>query len=73
MMHKKLIEQGHQMTFLRNEILGKYIEHLNHATMVLNPELYPNEKFVNKGLKRIEEGLKRLNAEEVLANDGLDE
>lgn len=71
-MHKALVDAGYQMVFLRNEILGKYIEHLNHATMILNPELHPNEKFQTKGLKRIEAGLKRLNAEVVLQDDSLD-
>lgn len=71
-MHKKLIDHGHQMIFLPSERLIKYADHLNHATMVLNPELGARNKTIQKGLKRIEIALKQLNAEKILMDRSLD-
>ena len=36
-MHLKLTAAGYDMHFLPSDDLGKYICHLNHATMILNP------------------------------------
>ena len=36
-MHIKLEAAGYDMLFLPSDDLGKYICHLNHATMILNP------------------------------------
>ena len=35
--HQKLAAAGFRMVFLPSDELGKYISHLNHATMILNP------------------------------------
>jgi hypothetical protein len=70
--HKELVDRGYQMVFIPSEKLGTYIMHLNHATMVLNPELGSRKKSVGKGLKRIEKFLKEINAEQILADEGLD-
>ncbi|MBQ7206440.1 MAG: glycosyltransferase [Lentisphaeria bacterium] len=35
--HLKLVAAGFKMVFLPSDELGKYISHLNHATMILNP------------------------------------
>ncbi|MBI5448489.1 MAG: glycosyltransferase family 2 protein [Gammaproteobacteria bacterium] len=72
-MHKALLEQGYEMAFLRAEILGHYIEHLNHATMVLNPEFHENMQGLEKSIKRVQKGLQRFHAEAILADDSLDE
>lgn len=71
-MHKELVDHGYQMIFLRPEVLIHYIEHLNHATMVLNPEFQQKAREVTKGLKRIQAGLQRFDAEAILANEALD-
>lgn len=71
-MHKELIQQGYHMEFLRAEVLGNYIEHLNHATMVLNSEFHANMQHVDKGLKRVQQGLKRFDADKILADSSLD-
>ena len=36
-MHLKLEKAGFKMLFLSSNELGKFICHLNHATMILNP------------------------------------
>lgn len=59
-LHKKIIEAGYEMIFLSSEELLPYLEHINHATMVLNPELSSREKSVVKGLRRIENTLQRM-------------
>lgn len=71
-MHKQLMQAGYEMIFLPSEILIKYLEHVNHATTVLNPELSSREKSVKKGLRRIEKSLNRLNAKAILNDTNLD-
>jgi glycosyltransferase involved in cell wall biosynthesis len=71
-MHKQLIEHGYKMLFLPSEILIKYLEHINHATTVLNPELSTRRKSVDKGMRRIEKSLARMNAQVILRDASLD-
>lgn len=59
-LHKKMIEAGYEMIFLPSDVLSTYLEHINHATMVLNPSLSSREKSVVKGLRRIELTLQRM-------------
>jgi len=65
-MHYGLVAKGHKMVFLSSAELGPYVDHLNHATMVLNPELGIATKQIPKGLKRMKKKLKQLGAEEIL-------
>lgn len=53
LMHKKLLDQGHKMVFLPSRKLGKYLDHVNNATMILNPELGARPKTVRRGVKKI--------------------
>lgn len=71
-MHKQLIDAGYEMVFLPSEVLIHYLEHINHATTVLNPELSTRPKSVDKGLRRIEKSLARLHATSVLLDESLD-
>lgn len=71
-MHRKLIEKGHEMLFLPSSTLLKYMEHINHATTVLNPELSRNQKSVAKGTRRIQKSLARFNATAILQDTTLD-
>jgi len=71
-MHKKLENNGYKMVFLESAFLSKYVIHLNHATMVLHPELGARKRTIRKGLKRINKALKDLNAEQILMDDSLD-
>jgi GT2 family glycosyltransferase len=70
--HKKLTEHGYQMKFISSEVLSKYLCHINHATMALNPELGARKKTVDAGLVRIQKVLSGLDAENVLRCDELD-
>lgn len=71
-MHKQIIEAGYEMVFLPSDILVNYLEHINHATTILNPQLSGREKSAIKGLRRIQNSLKRLQAEVVYGDAGLD-
>ncbi|KAB7627331.1 glycosyltransferase [Alkalilimnicola sp. S0819] len=71
-LHQALVAKGHEMVFLPAPALMRYMLHLNHATMVLNPELGSRSRSIRKGLKRIEQGLKTIQAERVLADVSLD-
>ncbi|MBV9576635.1 MAG: glycosyltransferase family 2 protein [Gammaproteobacteria bacterium] len=71
-MHKQLLHHGHEMHFLSSEILIPYLEHINHATTVLNPALSTRQKSVDKGLRRIEKSLARMQASVILQDESLD-
>ena len=71
-LHQFLIEKGYQMVFLPESQLAQYLEHINHATMVLNPGLGSRQKSINRGLIRIEKSLQRFNAKEILEDVTLD-
>lgn len=71
-MHRKLTQNGHDMIFLPSDILLKYMDHINHATTVLNPELSRNQKSVDKGMRRIQKSLDGFRATEVLQENHLD-
>lgn len=70
-MHKQLVDAGYKMLFLPSEILIKYLDHINHATTILNPHL-SRQKSVDKGMRRIERNLERLNATAILRDASLD-
>jgi hypothetical protein len=46
------------MVFLESEELGRYVDHLNHATLVLNPDLGSKRKSVREGQKRLRHKLR---------------
>ena len=72
-MHEELIRHGYKMIFLPSEILIKYLVHLNHATMVLNPDLGSRPRSIRKGHSRIRKFLNELQAEKILADESLDQ
>ena len=59
-MHRKLKERGHDITFIPSSKLIKYLEHANHATTVLNPQLGSLKKSITKGEKRLKKTLEKL-------------
>ncbi len=71
-MHHRLTEKNYKMVFLSTEFLSRYLMHLNHATMVLHPELGSRKKTVRKGMKRIKKALKVLKADEIMKENSLD-
>lgn len=72
-MHKRMVEAGFEMIFLPSDVLIKYLDHINHATTVLNPHLSSRQKSVDKGMKRIEKSLAQMNAKAILADVSLDQ
>lgn len=72
-MHQKMITAGYEMLFLDSGELGRYVDHLNHATMVLNPELGSSEQMRKDGNKRIKDKLRGIDANAILANVNLDQ
>lgn len=71
-MHRKMVQAGYRMVFLESEELGQYVDHLNHATMVLNPELGSKERSVRSGQKRIQARMRGIDAVGILKDDSLD-
>lgn len=71
-MHRKMVEAGYRMVFLESEQLGQYVDHLNHATMVLNPELGSKQRSIREGHKRIRQKLRGIDAVGLLSDDSLD-
>jgi hypothetical protein len=71
-MHRKLVSLGYKMLFLPSDTLLKYMDHINHATVILNPELSRNQKSVAKGQRRIQKSLKSFDADTILLDKSLD-
>lgn len=73
LMHKKLIAQNYKMIFLPSEILGQYLDHINHATTLLNPEFKDTiRRDRNKELHRLKQRLGSIGSHEILRSDYLD-
>jgi len=73
LMHKKLVDLGYEMKFLPSETLGQYLDHINHATTLLNPEFKDTiRRNRNTELRRMEKRLQGLGSREILENGGLD-
>lgn len=72
-MHQKMVGAGYEMLFLNSGELGRYVDHLNHATMVLNPEFGSSEQMRKEGNKRIKDKLRGIDANGILANTNLDQ
>lgn len=71
-MHKELVDRQYEMIFLPSEILGRYIDHVNHATMTLNPELVRRATVDKRSLRHLNRRLEAVNADAILANPNLD-
>ncbi len=72
-MHRRLIELGFEMKFLTTDALLPYLDHINHATMILNPTLGARTKTVHAGLKKISRQLAEVNCQQILADEALDD
>ena len=71
-MHKKMRQAGYKMKFLPSEFLGQYVDHLNHATSIFNPELRRSGKKSAKDQKKIQKRLRGINAMAILNDHSLD-
>jgi len=69
---RKLVEHGHKIIFLPSEVLLKYMDHINHATMVLNPNLGSHKKSITKGMRRIQKSLDSFEAAAIFQDHQLD-
>ena len=67
-----LKEQGYSLPFISSEELVKYIRHLNHATMILHPSEQSRKSANPKKVRQLEAELKKLHADEILADNSLD-
>lgn len=72
LMHRRLTELGYAMRFLPSSVLSRHLLHVNHATMVLNPELGADRRTIAKGRRRLARILADLDAGRVLADSSLD-
>ena len=68
--HKKLVNAGFTMKFLASETLGRYIRHLNHATMILNPRPGDRKTSKKKARKRIAKELGFSGYRELISGEG---
>ena len=67
-----MVSRGHRMVFLPVNLLTPHIIHLNHATLVLLPELGSSRKNISSGLRRIQRIYQMMNAEAILQDSSLD-
>ncbi|MDT8310998.1 MAG: glycosyltransferase [Methylophaga sp.] len=72
-MHQKMINAGYEMNFLRSENLGQYVDHLNHATSILNPELRHDGKTSSKENHQLQHKLRGIDADAILLSTELDQ
>ncbi|HET8807054.1 MAG TPA: glycosyltransferase family 2 protein [Methylophaga sp.] len=71
-MHTKMVKAGYQMKFLSSANLGQYIDHLNHATSILNPELRRDGKNNGRSHRKIKARMRGVDAVGILAQKDLD-
>ena len=72
LLHTRLLESGYQMVFIPSEELSPHVKHLNHATMILNPEIAGKKTGSRKERQRIMRELKSLKYEAILGDESLD-
>jgi hypothetical protein len=70
--HRHLVKQGYQMQLLDSLQLSHYIDHVNHATLVLNPQKSINRRVKKADIRRVERALAKLQVKQILADDSLD-
>ena len=69
---KKLQEKGYDLPFIDSEELCRYIRHLNHATMILNPKEGDRKTASPRMRRKLNAELRKLKAQEILQDDSLD-
>ena len=68
--HKCLIAAGYEMDFIPPEVLIRYMDHLNHATMILNPTIGSRKTASPKARQSLEKRMEQFRA--ILADESLD-
>lgn len=71
-LHRSLVEAGYRMVFIESPELMRFIRHLNHATMILNPETGGRKTTRPAARRRLEKELKSLHYDELMEDDSLD-
>ena len=71
-LHRKLEEEGGRLIFVEARELMKFIRHLNHATMILNPQSGDRRTARPAARARIRRELDELRCAELLKRDELD-
>jgi len=71
-LHKKLVEHGFAMVFLDIHGLAMHLRHINHATMILNPEIAGRKTGSEAERRRVRHELESLNYKDILQDAGLD-
>jgi len=71
-LHKQLLDAGYQMNFIESDDLSPRIKHLNHATMILNPEISGKKTGTRKAYNNLMRQLKALDYKKVLKIEELD-
>lgn len=70
--HKELLAQGFAMEFLDIHGLAMHLRHINHATMVLNPEIAGRKTGSEAERRRVRRELETLNCRGILQDASLD-
>jgi GT2 family glycosyltransferase len=71
-LYRKLQENGYRMIFIPADELVKYMKHLNHATMILNPEIAGKKTGSPKAYKRIMKELQSVGYDKIIKDNSLD-
>ncbi len=71
-MHRKLEAAGFKLIFIPSEELSRYMKHLNHATMILNPAIAGKKTGKPKAHRQLQRELKAINYKQILDDPSLD-
>ena len=71
-LHKKLVDQGFTMKFLDLDGLAMHLRHINHATMILNPDIAGRKTGSEAERRRVRRELESLAYREILQDASLD-
>jgi GT2 family glycosyltransferase len=72
-LHRKLEERGFVLKFLDIHGLAKFLRHINHATMILNPEIAGRKTGSEAERRRVRQELESLHYRVILSDDTLDD
>ena len=70
--HKHLLAAGYELEFLPVCELSRYMAHLNHATMILNPKLTGRRTTSEKSFRKLGSKMNTENYRRILEDDSLD-
>jgi len=71
-LHRKLVEQGFVMEFIDTYDLARQVRHINHATMILNPEIAGRKTGTEAERRRLRRELESLDYLQILHDESLD-